>query len=67
MICLLIEKMDSVLDKTHLINYYWSGKHKKVLKGINLITLYHTGKKRTSIPINYRLYDPDDVNQSNPN
>ena len=40
---------DSVIDKpyrdpskTDLIGDFWSGKHKRVVKGINLITLYHT-------------------------
>ncbi len=38
---------DSVLDKPYsdpqkseLIGYFWSGKHKRSVKGINLITLY---------------------------
>lgn len=40
---------DSVVDKpyrdpnkTDLIGYFWSGKHKRTVKGLNLITLYHT-------------------------
>ena len=40
---------DSVIDKpytnpnkTKLVDYFWSGKHKRVVKGINLITLYYT-------------------------
>ncbi len=61
----VIEKMDSDLNKTHLINYYWSGKHKKAIKGINLITLYYTDEKGTSMPVNYRLYDPEDGKTKN--
>jgi hypothetical protein len=55
---------DSVLDKPYsnpkksqLIDYFWSGKHKKSVKGINLITLYYTDVRGVSYPINFRLYD----------
>jgi hypothetical protein len=61
----VIEKLYSNVDKTHLINYYWSGKHKKAIKGANLITLYYTDVKGTSMPVNYRLYDPDDGKTKN--
>ena len=54
----VIEKLDSDVSKTQLIGYYWSGKHKKAIKGINLITLYYTDPEGTSMPINYRLYNP---------
>ena len=55
---------DSVLDKPYsnpkksqLIDYFWSGKHKRSVKGINLITLYYTDVMGVSYPINFRLYD----------
>lgn len=55
---------DSVLDKpysdpqkTDLVSYFWSGKHKRTVKGINLITLYYTDVTGTSYPVNFRLYD----------
>ncbi len=55
---------DSVLDKaysdpekTDLIGYFWSGKHKRTVKGINLITLYYTDITGTSYPVNFRIYD----------
>lgn len=55
---------DTVLDKpysnpskTTLIDYFWSGKHKKVVKGINLLTLYYTDPNGVSVPVNYRLND----------
>ncbi|MBC7997616.1 MAG: transposase, partial [Leptolyngbya sp.] len=55
---------DTVLDKpysdpskTSLIDYFWSGKHKKVVKGINLMTLYYTDPHGVSVPVNYRLND----------
>ena len=55
---------DSVLDKPYstpgkgdLVGYFWSGKHKRTVKGINLITLYYTDRSSTSYPVNFRLYD----------
>jgi Transposase DDE domain len=55
---------DSVVDKpyrdpikTALVGYFWSGKHKRAVKGINLITLYYTDLAGHSYPINFRLYD----------
>lgn len=55
---------DSVLDKpysdqnkTDLLDYFWSGKHKRTVKGINLITLFYTDVYGVSVPVNYRLYD----------
>jgi hypothetical protein len=55
---------DSVLDKpysdpkkTELMGYFWSGKHKRTVKGINLITLYYTDISGTSYPVNFRIYD----------
>lgn len=60
----IISVDDSVLDKPYsnprksqLIDYFWSGKHKKSVKGINLITLYYTDVAGVSYPINFRLYD----------
>lgn len=55
---------DSVLDKLYsnpehakLIGYFWSGKHHKAVKGVNLITLFYTDINGVCLPINYRLYD----------
>lgn len=53
---------DSVLDKPYshhmtLVGYFWSGKHHRVVKGINLITLYYTDVHGQYRPVNYRLYD----------
>lgn len=52
---------DSVLDKLYaqqieLVSRQWSGKHKRVVKGINLTTLlWSDGDKH--IPCDYRLYE----------
>jgi hypothetical protein len=51
---------DSVVDKfyrdpskTELVGYFWSGKHKKPVKGINLITLYYTDMEGKSYPVRF--------------
>jgi len=53
---------DSVLDKPYAqhidyVGYFWSGKHHKTVKGINLITMYYTDSKGSHLPVNFRVYD----------
>lgn len=55
---------DSVEDKPYrdpsksaLVAYFYSGKHKRPVKGINLITLYYSDPSGHSYPVNFRLYD----------
>ena len=53
---------DSVLDKPYshhmaLVGHFWSGKHHRSVKGINLITLYYTDPSGHHLPVNYRIYD----------
>jgi putative transposase len=57
--CLVID--DSTLDKPYaskmdLVSYQWSGKHHRVVKGINLQSLIWTDGD-SLIPIDYRIYD----------
>lgn len=52
---------DSTLDKPYarqmsLVTRHWSGKHRQVVQGINLITLLWTDGDRY-VPCDYRLYD----------
>ena len=52
---------DSTLDKLYakkmdLVSRHWSGKHHRVVKGINLITLLWSDGDR-HVPVDYRLYD----------
>jgi putative transposase len=52
---------DSTLDKPYahhigLVTRHWSGKHRRVVQGINLLTLLWTDGDRL-IPVDYRLYD----------
>ena len=54
---------DSTLDKPYaqkidLVTRHWSGKHKRVVCGINLITLMWTDGD-SHIPCDYRLYNKD--------
>jgi len=61
---------DSVLDKPYsqkmdLVGYFWSGKHHRVVKGINLVTLYYTDPQGRGLPVNYRIYDPADGKTKN--
>ncbi|AUB41684.1 IS4 transposase [Nostoc flagelliforme CCNUN1] len=34
---MVIDKLYSDKEKAELIDYFWSGKHKKVVKGINML------------------------------
>ncbi len=61
---------DSVLDKPYsqhmeLVGHFWSGKHHRVVKGVNLITLYYTDWQGRSPPVNYRVYDKADHKTKN--
>lgn len=52
---------DSTLDKPYarkmdLVARHWSGKHKRVVNGINLVTLLWTDGDK-SVPCDYRIYD----------
>ena len=57
--CLIID--DSTLDKFYsrkieLVTRHWSGKHKRVVSGINLVTMLWTDGERY-IPIDCRIYN----------
>jgi hypothetical protein len=63
---------DTVIDKpysdpqlTELIGYFWSGKHHRVVKGIQLITLYYTDVTGKSVPVIYRLYNKQERKTKN--
>lgn len=51
----VLDKPYSNADKAELIDHYWSGKHKRVVKGINLVTLFYTDIHGVSVPVNYRI------------
>ena len=53
---------DSVLDKPYshymaLVSHFWSGKHHRAVKGINLVTLYYTDIHGKHQPVNFRVVD----------
>jgi hypothetical protein len=53
---------DTVLDKPHakhmsLVAPFWSGRHKRIVRGINLVTLAWTDGDRI-YPTDYRLVEP---------
>lgn len=63
---------DSVLDKpytkqgtTELVSRFYSGKHHRVVQGINLIVLVYTSKSGYSVPVNFRVYDKRDQQTKN--
>jgi len=58
-------RSDASGDRTGIVGYYWSGKHKRTVKGINLITLYYTDIMGHSYPINSRLYDKQENKTKN--
>src|SRR5215210_8053472 len=60
---------DSTLDKPYarkmeLVTRHWSGKHKAVVSGVNLVTLLWTDGDR-HIPCDYRVYDKADGKTKN--
>ena len=62
---MVVDKPYSDPFKSDLIGYYWSGKHKRVVKGINIITLYYTDPHGFCAPVNFRIYDPNDNKTKN--
>lgn len=63
---------DSVLDKpytkpgtTELVGKFYSGKHHKVVQGINIIVLVYTSKSGYSVPVNFRVYQKSDQKTKN--
>jgi DDE superfamily endonuclease len=62
---------DTVLDKPYahkmgLVGPFWSGKHQRVLRGINLVTLAWTDGDAV-YPTDYRLVDPAEAPRRNKN
>jgi hypothetical protein len=61
---------DSTLDQPYsqymaLVGHFWSGKHHRVVKGINLITRYYTDIHGQHLPVNYRLDDQSEGKTKN--
>ena len=61
---------DSVSNKPYsqylaFVGHFWSGKHHRNVKGINLITLYYTDAHGHHQPINFRVYDKSENKTKN--
>ncbi len=61
---------DTVLDKPYsksvaLVSHFWSGKHHRAVKGINLVTLYYTDCSGCHMPVNYRICDKSEGKTKN--
>lgn len=61
---------DSELDKPYshhvkLVSHFWSGKHHRAAKGINLVTLYYTDTNGRHMPVNYRICDKSEGKTKN--
>ena len=61
---------DTVLDKPYsnsvaLVSHFWSGKHHRVVKGINLVTLYYTDPANRHMPVNFRICDKSEGKTKN--
>jgi len=61
---------DTVLDKPYsnsvaLVGHFWSGKHHRTVKGVNLVTLYYTDTSEHHMPVNYRIYDKSEGKTKN--
>ena len=56
----VIDKPFSDPEHTELVGYFWSGRHHKQVKGINLIVLHYTDNKGISVPLNFRVYRHSD-------
>jgi len=63
---------DCVIDKpytdpknTELVDYFWSGKHKRSVKGINFITLYYTDINQVRVPVNFRVINKSENKTKN--
>ena len=62
---------DTVLDKPYarkmgLVGKFWSGKHKRVVRGINLVTLAWSDGDGV-YPTDYRLVDPAEIDKKTKN
>ena len=63
---------DTVIDKPYsnpeaaeLVDFFWSGRHHKSVKGINLIMLTYTDLNGVSLPVNWRVYRKRDGKTKN--
>lgn len=51
------DKHFSVIGKAHYVEKFWSGRHKRVVVGIDILTLFYTDIHGVRLPVNYRIID----------
>ena len=51
------DKHFSIIWKAHFVDKFWSGRHKRVAIGIDLLTLFYTDTHGVKLPVNYRIID----------
>ncbi len=56
----VLDKPFTELEKTELVGFFWSGRHHKTVKGINLIALFYTDPSGLRFPVNFRVYRHSD-------
>lgn len=61
----VLDKPYRDIEKTELVGFFWSGKHHRAVKGINLIVLIYTRWDGVSAPVNFRLYRHSDNKTKN--
>ena len=54
---LILQPPKSSSQYMSFVSHFWSSKHHRVVKGINLITLYYTDPSGQHQPVNFRIYD----------
>jgi len=59
------DKPDRDPNKSAFVDDFWSGKHKRSVKGVNLITLYYTDTVGHSYPVNFRIDDKQEGKTQN--
>jgi DDE superfamily endonuclease len=52
----ILDKPYSLYENCHLLGSYYSGKHKRPVKGICLITLFYTDLSGRTSPVNFRIF-----------
>ncbi len=52
----VLDKPFSSLEATELVGMFYSGRHHRTVKGINLITLFYTDPTGLGFPVNFRVY-----------
>jgi len=64
---------DTVIDKPYskeknfesFVGHYGSGKHKRLILGINLVALYYKDTQGIGVPINFRIYELKEITKPN--